>query len=270
MRPYAQVSPLFWTGRTGKKLRKIPDAQRLALYLMTSPHSHQTGLYYLPMMYLCNETGLPEKGACKALLWLSGEGFAKYDEASEWVWVCEMASWQIGSSLSVGDKRCKGVQQYLETLPELSFIDAFVSRYAPDFHITRPEIRALQGATEGASSEQNREGEGTEQRKNGHQSALPTDVTVVFDHWKQTHNHPQSKLDEKRLKLIRVALSSYTPEQLCAAISGYKHSPHHMGKNENKTVYDDISLFLRDAQHIDAGLKFTSTASRDPNYVGAI
>lgn len=47
MRPYATISPLFWAGATGKRLRSNPDAQRVAL---------------------------------KALKWLSKEGFCRCDE----------------------------------------------------------------------------------------------------------------------------------------------------------------------------------------------
>lgn len=144
MRPYATVSPLFWTGSTGKKLRKDPDAQRVALYLMTCPHSHQSGMYYLPLMYVCHEIGISEEGASKALASLSAESFCKYDPSSEWVWVCEMAAWQIGTELSETDKRCKGMQQYLTTLPRLPFLDQFVARYGADFHL---KVRASEGAS---------------------------------------------------------------------------------------------------------------------------
>lgn len=114
----------------------------------------------------------------------------------------------------------------------------------------------------------------TDKRPNGHSSALPTDVHAVFDHWRQIHNHPQSALGEKRVKVIRVALRSYSAEQLCKAIEGYKKSPHHMGQNDRKTVYDDIELFLRDEKHIDAGLKLADAGAAgwkdDPRYRGAI
>lgn len=165
MRPYATISPLFWAGSTGKRLRTDPDAQRVAFYLMTSPHSHQSGLYYLPMMYLCHEVGIAQEGACKALIKLTDEGFCKYDEGSEWIWVCEMAAWQIGAGLSEGDKRCKGIQQYLTTLPQLPFIADFVVRYAVDFHLKAPQARGMQGASEGASSEQIGAGTEKEQEK---------------------------------------------------------------------------------------------------------
>ena len=185
MRPYATISPLFWTGATGKRLRSNPDAQRVAFYIMTSPHSHQTGIYYLPMMYLCHEVGIDPEGASKALEWLSKEGFCRYDEDTEWIWVCGMAGWQIGKGLSAGDKRCKGVQQYLSTLPDLPFIADFIRRYADDFHLGVKNDSPLEGAYEGASIEQNREGTEKEQRRNRNRadraSRLPDDFVLTHE-----------------------------------------------------------------------------------------
>lgn len=135
MRQYGTVSPLFWTGKTGRKLREDRDAQVIALYLMTNPHSHQTGLYYLPLMYLANEVGIPIEGARKALLTLAEDRFCLYDEMTEWVWVCEMAAWQIGTGLKDTDKRAMGVQQYVEAAPILPFTHAFLDRYKADFHL---------------------------------------------------------------------------------------------------------------------------------------
>ena len=82
----------------------------------------------------------------------------------------------------------------------------------------------------------------------------------MFEHWRTVHGHPQAKLDAKRRKLIRDALKGYSEADLCQAISGYKNSPHHQGQNDKATVYDAIELLLRDAKHIDAGLRFY----RDP------
>lgn len=85
-------------------------------------------------------------------------------------------------------------------------------------------------------------------------------VDRVFDHWKSVHAHPRAKIDDKRRRVIRAALTSYSADDLCESISGYLNSPHHMGVNDRGTRYDDIELFLRDAKHIDAGLAF----ARDP------
>lgn len=86
-------------------------------------------------------------------------------------------------------------------------------------------------------------------------------TSVVFEHWKSEYGHPKAKLDAKRKRVISAALQNYSADDLKRAISGYKHSPHHMGKNERATVYDDIEIFLRDAKHIDAGLKFAEKGS---------
>lgn len=165
MRQYGTVSPLFWTGKTGRKLRADRDSQVIALYLMTNPHSHQTGLYYLPLMYLANEVGITTEGARKALLTLAEDEFCRYDEASEWVWVCEMAAWQIGTDLKDTDKRALGVQQYVESAPSLPFTKAFIDRYKADFHLrTTRQKRGSVVPSEGLTpirTEQNRTRTGT-------------------------------------------------------------------------------------------------------------
>lgn len=87
-------------------------------------------------------------------------------------------------------------------------------------------------------------------------------VQRVFDHWRTTHEHPQARLDDRRRRIIRAALQTYTEADLCEAIAGYRNSPHHMGQNDRGTKYDAIDLFLRDAKHIDAGLAFARNPPR--------
>lgn len=82
-------------------------------------------------------------------------------------------------------------------------------------------------------------------------------IDEVFDHWKQTWDHPKAMLDVKRRRLIELRLKSYSVRDLCDAISGYRNSPHHCGTNDRHTVYDSIELLLRDNGHVDAGLAFT-------------
>lgn len=90
----------------------------------------------------------------------------------------------------------------------------------------------------------------------------PDDAQAVFDHWRDTWQHPKAALDEKRRKLIRARLRDYSAADLCRAITGYRNSPHHTGQNDRATVYDDIGLFLRDASHVDAGLRFADSPPR--------
>jgi uncharacterized protein YdaU (DUF1376 family) len=81
-------------------------------------------------------------------------------------------------------------------------------------------------------------------------------VDRIFLHWQEVWQKPKAKLDPKRRRVIQQALANYTEPDLIACINGYRSSPHHTGENERRTVYDEISLFLRDAAHIDAGIAF--------------
>ncbi|MFT3789627.1 MAG: hypothetical protein QM741_00825 [Rudaea sp.] len=58
MRDYGKVSPQFWIGKTGKRLRGNLEAQIVAMYLMTAPAASMTGVYYCPLVSIAHETGL--------------------------------------------------------------------------------------------------------------------------------------------------------------------------------------------------------------------
>lgn len=60
MREYGVVSPMFWIGKTGRALRKNPNAQRVAIYLMTAPSSEMTGVFYCPLSSILNDVGVFE------------------------------------------------------------------------------------------------------------------------------------------------------------------------------------------------------------------
>ena len=137
MRDYGKVSPQFWIGSTGKDLRAAGlEAQIVAMYLMTSPHANMLGLYYIPKLYIAHETGLGEKGASKGLQRAIEAGFCAYDEASEMVWVFEMARYQIANRLKPDDKRCVGIQNEYNALPANPHLEPFFDKYESSFNLT--------------------------------------------------------------------------------------------------------------------------------------
>jgi hypothetical protein len=81
-------------------------------------------------------------------------------------------------------------------------------------------------------------------------------VNEVFQHWQTVMGKRKAVLDPKRRRLITAALKAYDLATICASITGYTRSPHHMGQNETHTRYDSLELILRDSQHIEAGLGF--------------
>ena len=137
MRDYSKVNGQFWTGKTGKALRGDAQAQIVAMYLVTSPHSNMIGVYHCPILYIAHETGLPIEGASKGLQRLIEGEYCTYDEASETVFVHEMAKYQIGESLSPNDKQVKGVQKQFDNLPQGRIKQEFFVRYAKAFHLNK-------------------------------------------------------------------------------------------------------------------------------------
>lgn len=84
----------------------------------------------------------------------------------------------------------------------------------------------------------------------------------VFTYWQQVMNHPQAKLDAKRERAIKARLKDgYSVGDLCRAVDGCSRSPHHMGQNETRTVYDDIELICRDGPKVDGFIKKAASAS---------
>lgn len=79
-----------------------------------------------------------------------------------------------------------------------------------------------------------------------------SDVEAVFSYWQAKRGHDRAKLDEKRKKAIKARFKDgYTVGELCLAIDGISRSPHHMGQNDQRTVYDDIELICRTAANVD-------------------
>ena len=132
MKSYSKISPRFWTGETGRRLRKCPTAQIVAMYLCTAPMANMIGVFYLPISYISADTGLTLEGASEGLRRASEVGFCTYDEQSEFVFVHEMASWQIGETLKEFDNRGGKVLSLLKECPK-SLARAFSERYEKNY-----------------------------------------------------------------------------------------------------------------------------------------
>lgn len=158
MRSYSTISPAFWTGETGKAIKdKGAEAQMLALYLMSSPHSNMIGMYFLPKLYICYETGLSDEGASKGLQDLFSVDFCDYDDEAEVIWVYEMAKYQVGQSLTTTDNRVKSVRKEYSNVPKCKFLSEFFKKYSEAFHL---EVDR-EGASKGLLTEQSRTITGT-------------------------------------------------------------------------------------------------------------
>lgn len=143
MREYAKVSTRFWTEVVRSGMKKLePEVIVISLYVQTCSHANMIGIYYLPIPYVCFDTGLTEEEVRHALTSLKEIDFCTYDEKTGYIWVHEMAFDQIATSLEIRDKRVKAVSGLVSSLPPLSFLPIFLDKYAEHFHLSTSTLYA--------------------------------------------------------------------------------------------------------------------------------
>lgn len=130
MREYASISPRFWIGDTGRKLRGNPEAQVLALYLMSNHHTNMIGVYHCTLGYMAEDTGLTLKKAQDALRDLVAAGFCEYEAETDTVFVIQMAKYQVGEDLHPGDKRLAGIKKSYRNIGSDHIRSRFFATYS--------------------------------------------------------------------------------------------------------------------------------------------
>lgn len=269
MRNYGTVSPHFWTGKTGKELRKSPEGLIVSLYLVTCPHANMLGLYYVPLLYIAHETGLGIEGASKGLQWAEKAGFCSYDHDTEIVWVHEMARFQIAEQLKPTDKRSIGAQNEYNSLPSNPYLASFYDKYSNAFCMTAKREYLSEKINEAkapykplASQEQEQE---QEQDKNicppsgepesAKNQNFKKEIQEIFEFWKTTlAKSDQTLLSVKRKAKIHARLKEgYAVEQIKQAIIGCSKSDYHI---ENK--HTDIELICREAGKLDRFIEMSN------------
>jgi len=76
---------------------------------------------------------------------------------------------------------------------------------------------------------------------------------VIFHYWKAVMDKPKALLTPKREKAIKAMIKiGYSIEQIKQAIDGCLLSPFHQGKNDTKTIYDDLELICRTGEKLES------------------
>jgi hypothetical protein len=292
MRDYGKVHTKFWASRTIRSCSE--DARTLALYLLTSAHSNICGAFRLPDGYVCEDLnedlGWGSERVRKGFTELFRKGFANRCETTKWVWVCDHFEW---NPLENPNQRKAALKIALQVPDECAWKADFLEKCGAIVGLSIEEIAEIsatlpkgfrdqdQDQDQKQEQEQDQE-QGDARGKRGPPNSdaradTRANVQQVFDHWAKAWEHPGAKLDAKRAKRIEARLKDgFTVEQLCNAISGFKHSPWHTGTDPkgNGTVYDGIETLLRDTAQVEKGLEHyanppAKTNGANGSHVGA-
>lgn len=148
MRTYATVRGTFWVRGSGKKLRGNPEAQVLAMYLMTCCQGTLCGLFSIALPTIAHETGLSLERLPELFADI-GE-IAKYDPEEELCWVPNAAREQLGEKLAEKDKRRAGLLRELKQFEGHKFHQEFNELYGEAYSLERL-VRPSEGASEDES-----------------------------------------------------------------------------------------------------------------------
>lgn len=139
MREFFKISPQFWTGETGRVMRKTgKNCQLLAAFLCCSPQANSLGVYYLPLAHV-TEVALTPKEVRAAMYDLCEIGFCSYDQLGEFIWVYEMAKHQIGT-LKANDRMVQYVNREYRQLPKNPFLAPFFDRYCEPLRLVERRV----------------------------------------------------------------------------------------------------------------------------------
>lgn len=138
-RSYAKIFTGKWRSRSFRTLRGNPWAIVLQDYLMSCPASEMSGVFYMPKYLIEGELGIPHDELENAIRILEEADFCRfYDD--EYVFVFNMARYQIADALSPDDNRWKSLMRDIEEMPD-NIRREFIIRYNDDFNLGYRIIR---------------------------------------------------------------------------------------------------------------------------------
>ena len=146
MRDYGRVQSRFWQSPDIKQLDET--AKLLALYLLTSPHANLVGCYYLPIDYIVADTRNPSERVREGLRKLENAGFCRFDQETEWIWVCRYVFWNSFENPNVQKAAIKVVGQVPRSV---CFYDDFLSTMRSDGAFSDKLLDALPQPSENPS-----------------------------------------------------------------------------------------------------------------------
>jgi hypothetical protein len=127
MRAYGIIKSAFWLRGSGKRLRGNPEAQVLALYLMTCSQGTMCGIFHVALPTVAHDTGIAMSRIAELLVMLNE--IVAYDPDEELCWIPNAAREQVGTSLCAKDKKRPAVLRELKQFGHHPFVGEFFQLY---------------------------------------------------------------------------------------------------------------------------------------------
>lgn len=195
---YRNIETSIWTDQKFRGL--AAPGKFLFLYLITNPHAHVSGIYYLPDVTITHESSI--KPDALNTLWdtLSGTGLAFRDQNSEVVWVKNMFRYQ-GS----GEKLVAAAAIHLGTLHNSCLVPKFMEYYPSVAKVAKRRgiHRVSRSRLQEQEQEQDQEGAAPSADEVGEDGEKITAETVYRAYPKHVEPDPSRKSISEAVRYLR-------------------------------------------------------------------
>ena len=242
----------FWTGTTGKALAQFPGAQRLALYLLTGPASNVIGLYRLDIKVAAKHLGMITAMVKEEMLVLEKLGFARFFDG--WVWVLEMARYQLGPKMKCSDNRVKHVQALVDAAADSPFVTEFTAKYGPTHCVKPPRGTTVDPAPVVEPKPEPKAKKPPTPAAEAKVRTRAEEIRAVVAHYKKYFPERFRKFDSGSPEWNKINArfeDKFTFEELCASIDGMMRSPFHQGDNDDGRKYDSLEICVRSRAKVE-------------------
>lgn len=137
MKSFSKLHSDFWINYDNTEVISLgADVQLMALYLQGNSHRNILGAYYLPLLYISSDLRLSVKKIQMTLEKLCQINYCKYDIKTQYVWVCNTLTEQIGETIDTRDNRIKPIHEIWKSLPsQLGFLQDIYNKYGESFYL---------------------------------------------------------------------------------------------------------------------------------------
>jgi len=248
---YKIIKEEFWTD---PKIKNLSMKDRyLFFYLITNPHSHFCGLFFISESTMAEETALSASDLRKSMDELARQDLIRFDSVFSIMWVANMLRHQILGWPSVSPKILKAIANLLHRLHGCPLITEFLDYY----YEIRVPYEVPRGVPAPLPPAQNKGEDEEDEDKTPATPTIKEQAREVFEHWKKVMNYPGADYSPTRQTRIENRLKKYTADQIREAIDNCSKSPFNMGENDRNTKYDDIELICRSSEKLERFLNMT-------------
>jgi hypothetical protein len=240
---YRTIDARFWSD---PKVRKLTvQAKFLFFYLVTNPHTHVSGIYYLTKGAIVEESGLPKAALDTLCDTLTRAGLARFDRENHVVWVKNMMRYQ-----GKGDKNTRSAAFHLNDLHNSCLIKEFLAEYpAVQHYVKIPHQSPIQQKADHATPEQEQEQEQEQDNTPPTPKGECEEISAAefLTKWNQLGPpfKPIVAMTKDRCKKLRArSRDRFWREHWCAALALLPDRPFLRGDGERGWIAD-VDFFLR-------------------------